>query len=362
MEAIAPRREQLPAKPEELHKWLLIGKQVLKAQKAKLRAIQDAETAQTAKDAALADTQDMAEILLDAEVRFGEVLAAIDKRPSRRSSRQGTSLRALPDGVTKKESHEAQKLKEHRDIVEHCKAQAREKGDIVTARMVSKAIKEADREEKKREKEEAAKREQGRIARAKLAKVCDIRHCSMEDLLLQVKPDCIITDPPYPEEFVYLYGELARLSQSVGLVAAMCGQSYLPEVLALMTSHLRYRWTLAYLTPGGQAVQQWPCKVNTFWKPVLLFGSAVDWIGDVCRSDVNDNDKQHHDWGQSESGMADLVERLSEPGQLVCDPFCGGGTTAVVCLRLGRRFVGCDIDSECVETAWRRCEVEHGCL
>jgi len=134
----------------------------------------------------------------------------------------------------------------------------------------------------------------------------------------------------------------------------MSGQTYLPEVMRRLCEHLHYRWTLAYLTPGGQAVQQWKAKVNTAWKPVLLFGEAVEWFGDVAVSKPNDNDKRFHDWGQSESGMADLVERLSKPGQLVCDPFLGGGTTAVVALALGRRFVGCDISSRNVEKAKAR--------
>lgn len=74
-------------------------------------------------------------------------------------------------------------------------------------------------------------------------------------------------------------------------------------------------------------------------------------MGDVVSGDVNDNDKRFHHWGQSESGMAALVERLTLPGQLVCDPFLGAGTTAVACLTRGRRFIGCDIDGSCVETA-----------
>ena len=194
------------------------------------------------------------------------------------------------------------------------------------------------------------------VAGLDLTEVCDIRHCSMDKLFASgVRPDCVITDPPYPKEFIGLYGQLAELTKDVPLVAVMCGQSYLPEILASMVRHLRYRWTLAYLTPGGQAVQVWHAEVNTSWKPVLLFGKASGWIGDVARSAVNDNDKRFHDWGQSESGMADLVERLSSPGQLVCDPFVGGGTTAVVSLKLGRRFVGCDTDAAAVETSRRRC-------
>jgi DNA modification methylase len=86
----------------------------------------------------------------------------------------------------------------------------------------------------------------------------------------------------------------------------------------------------------------------------LLFGKAIEWIGDVTRSDVNDNDKDHHHWGQSESGMADLVNRLTKPGQLVCDPFVGGGTTALMALALNRRFIGCDVDKAAVRETLTR--------
>lgn len=193
--------------------------------------------------------------------------------------------------------------------------------------------------------------------RNSIESVCDIRVCSCSDLFRSgIKPDAVITDPPYPKEFLHVFTELAEGCKLTGvaLVAVMSGQSYLPEVMARLCEHMRYRWTLAYLTPGGQAVQQWQAKVNTAWKPVLLFGDSMEWFGDVAASKPNDNDKRFHGWGQSESGIADLIERLTKPGQLVCDPFLGGGTTAVVSLALGRRFVGCDIDLAYVETAKAR--------
>jgi hypothetical protein len=192
--------------------------------------------------------------------------------------------------------------------------------------------------------------------------------------------DAIITDPPYPAKFLELFGRTparvdpdtmigrynefegdglaeiaARILKPGGICAVMVGQSYLPEIVARLSGSLTYHWTISYLTLGGQAVQLWDRKVNTFWKPVLVFTKgayAGDWFGDVTRSDVND--KQHHYWGQSESGMADLIDRLTKPGQLICDPFLGGGTTAVVAHALGRRFVGCDIDETCVETTTAR--------
>jgi site-specific DNA-methyltransferase (adenine-specific) len=167
--------------------------------------------------------------------------------------------------------------------------------------------------------------------------------------------DWVITDPPYPKDYIAVYGELAdfaaRTLRPGGSLLAMVGQSYLPEIMAALGAGLRYHWTLAYLTPGGQSVQLWERKVNTFWKPVLWFVKGDykgDWIGDVCRSDPNDNDKRFHEWGQSESGMADIIHRFTYPGQTICDPFVGGGTTGVVAVKTGRLFVGIDSDRNAI--------------
>jgi site-specific DNA-methyltransferase (adenine-specific) len=183
----------------------------------------------------------------------------------------------------------------------------------------------------------------------------------MADRLAPGSVDCIVTDPPYPRQFLPVYADLARTAAHVlkpgGSCLVMVGQSYLPEIIAAMTPHLRYHWTVAYLTPGGQATQLWDRKVNTFWKPVLWFVNgdhAGDWVGDVVRSSPNDNDKRFHHWGQSESGMADLLRRFTAAGQTILDPFLGGGTTGVVALDLGRMFVGADIDGKAVETAQAR--------
>ena len=169
--------------------------------------------------------------------------------------------------------------------------------------------------------------------------------------------DVIITDPPYPQEYLYLYEVLAkhaeRLLKPNGLLLAMAGQSYLPAIFDMMKPYLAYQWVISYLTPGGQSPQLWQRKVNSFWKPVLWFVNGDytgPWVGDVAKSAVNDNDKRFHEWGQSESGFADLVERFSKQGDLILDPFCGGGTTGFVALKLNRRFIGVDIDPANIET------------
>lgn len=99
--------------------------------------------------------------------------------------------------------------------------------------------------------------------------------------------DWIITDPPYPKEFLPVYDDLGRAVAHAlkpgGSLRCMIGQSYLPEIVAVLAKHLTYHWTIAYLTPGGQAAQLFPRKVNTFWKPVLWFVKGDytrdQWIG-----------------------------------------------------------------------------------
>ena len=53
-----------------------------------------------------------------------------------------------------------------------------------------------------------------------------------------------------------------------------------------------------------------------------------------------------------------LLERIvlacSKRGDLVLDPFMGSGTTGVVAMRMGRRFIGIDFDSEYYDIALRR--------
>jgi len=172
----------------------------------------------------------------------------------------------------------------------------------------------------------------------------------------------IITDPPYSKEYIHLYELLAkeakRLLRPGGSLLAMAGQSYIPLILDLMTPHLHYHWMISYDTPGGQSPQLWTKKVNSFWKPVLWFVKGEydgKWHGDKIKSNVNDNDKRFHKWGQSESGIGKLVSEFAIGKDAnVLDPFVGGGTTAVVCYRLKIPFTGVDIKQEEIDITKRR--------
>jgi DNA modification methylase len=52
--------------------------------------------------------------------------------------------------------------------------------------------------------------------------------------------------------------------------------------------------------------------------------------------------------------MERIIKASSNPGDLVFDPFCGSGTVPVVCHRLNRRFVACEINPDYCKIAEQR--------
>ena len=49
-----------------------------------------------------------------------------------------------------------------------------------------------------------------------------------------------------------------------------------------------------------------------------------------------------------------LIERLTNDGDVVLDPFMGSGTTGVACQNLNRDFIGCELDEEYFLMAQKR--------
>ena len=51
-----------------------------------------------------------------------------------------------------------------------------------------------------------------------------------------------------------------------------------------------------------------------------------------------------------------LVGACCQPGGMVIDPFCGSGTTLAAAAKLGRRFIGIDMNPDAVRISRERCE------
>ena len=52
----------------------------------------------------------------------------------------------------------------------------------------------------------------------------------------------------------------------------------------------------------------------------------------------------------------ELIQSFSDHGQTILDPFMGSGTTGVACVKLGRKFIGIELDERYFDIACRRIE------
>ncbi len=171
--------------------------------------------------------------------------------------------------------------------------------------------------------------------------------------------DLIFTDPPYLAEFLPLYGWLAQAGARVlkpgGFVLAMAGGLYADQIMAMMSEHLTYYWTFHVWLSGSTTGKVHPGgnhkPIITRVKPVYAFvrewGSPRTVLYDPFEGDGND--KRFHHWGQDMKSARYYIDCFSQPGDLVFDPFVGGGTTAVVCKALQRRWLAFDADPAAVE-------------
>ena len=170
--------------------------------------------------------------------------------------------------------------------------------------------------------------------------------------------DLILTDPPYAQ--VDLYEKLAELAAAKLKPGRLClaysGQLHLAAVMEAMSQHLSYWWTFAIEFAGSHCAIH-PRKIQNKWKPILAFCKppvrpAPEWLSDHLAG--GGRDKKYHDWGQDESEAEYVINRLTRAGDLIVDPFCGGGAIPAACKSLGRRWLAAEIDKTTALIARRR--------
>lgn len=164
--------------------------------------------------------------------------------------------------------------------------------------------------------------------------------------------DLIFTDPPYAKKYLECYQWLAweasRVLKSNGFVFAMAGGNYLDKIYAMFAnSSLNYFWEFHHKS-NGDAPYIWPKFIIAKTKSILCYckGDGLPRIKSVLSiyDGVTIKSKQWHEWGQDIESARYYIDCFSRKGDLVCDPFIGGGTTAIACMALQRRFVGFDLD------------------
>ncbi len=228
------------------------------------------------------------------------------------------------------------------------------------------AKKSAKRAKNEREKAEA------RAARPPLvgtgAPSVEIHHCEVADFHRHVgerSVDLICTDPPYAKEHLPLFSELGRFAKyalkPTGLLVSYLGNYHEPEARRLIMEHVPWWWQLVALHRQKEGAHGKGFSLDH--KPIGVFGTPGEEFAKTQRPSViggGGGDKEHHEWGQPIDEALHIIEMLTEPGDLVADPFVGGGTTAAAAKRLGRRCVAGEKDWDTYQDALERVRDEPG--
>ncbi|MFA9204899.1 MAG: site-specific DNA-methyltransferase [Bacteroidia bacterium] len=167
--------------------------------------------------------------------------------------------------------------------------------------------------------------------------------------------DAVVTDPPYGVEFkneawdkeipeiaIALPAMFNRVAIVMGTTAAW---QFPPP-----------KWVACWARPASSSRS----KVGGFshWSPILLYGDvkmAVDFRSWHAIAHSYPPGFGHPS-PKPECVMVWLVEELTAKGETILDPFMGSGTTGVACARLGRRFIGIEIEEKYFNIACKRIE------
>jgi hypothetical protein len=182
----------------------------------------------------------------------------------------------------------------------------------------------------------------------------DIRRGDFREVLADLPDhsvDIILTDPPYPQEYLPLWDDLgafaARVLKPTGVLLAYSGQLHLPQVLTMLTKHLRWWWMCAiqhtgasgYIVAGGR-------RIMNQWKPLLILTPYNAPPLQVQFHDLIEGggrQKELHNWEQSTDEAVRVLQTFGHPDALVVDPFAGSGSFGRAAQQAGMRFIGAEI-------------------
>jgi site-specific DNA-methyltransferase (adenine-specific) len=281
-------------------------------------------------------------IVAEAAMREGDLTPKRKTDPRGASELMATRLEVAPPY----ERSRLRLLSAQRDAVRSALADLAPRGEATMTALV-RAAREHQAKERYQERRATWDAQANSAGEAWEVRLGDFR-----DALADVAPgsvDAIVTDPPYADEYLPLWGDLAAFAAEKlrpgAPLFAWSGQYRLPEVLAHLTGWLRYQWTLCLLLPGANSRFRTTNMLQGY-KPIVVCTAGAwgphDWYSDVVVSPSQDQDL--FEWQQNWDPAAELMARYVPEGGLVVDPFAGVGSFGVAALSAGRRFLGAELD------------------
>lgn len=196
------------------------------------------------------------------------------------------------------------------------------------------------------------------------------------------KVDAVVTDPPYGigfkyeshiddaesyPDFVWPIIEAAEeILADGGPIFVWQSQKWVPRFPELFPRP----WRL--FIAAKTFVQMLPSPMQHSYDPVVVWWKhgARPWSAATANRDFHitnnapvvatpENLERGHPCPRPVSQVRHVIEQWCKPDSLVLDPFMGSGTTGVACVKLGRRFIGIEIEPKYFDIACRRIEAAY---
>jgi len=186
--------------------------------------------------------------------------------------------------------------------------------------------------------------------------------------------EAVITDPPYGIGIgrngrIGGNGRITKVKQYIPVKWDDIGltNNQLSEIRRISKNQVIFGFEHLYEILGkcGSAIV-WDKKCKNGWddsfsdaeiawtsykRPTKVFRHL--WMGALRGSEIT-SDARQHPTQKPIILMKWIIEKYTNPGDIVLDPFMGSGTTGIACVQTGRNFIGCEISEEYFKIAERR--------
>lgn len=395
----------LPSKLEDLAQFVLIGRDKLAMVRAGIKALDKLDMAKEVREQKKEEAQMLAEALMDAEVRIGDILLAMPKASGKhenrgnqynsgRSSTAATSStleQTLPIqtkeeavkqlGFDKFQVSRFQTLAQHKDIVEQVKQEARVNDDLATRTAVLVAVR-AKQVEVKKENYETKKTEFEKPIIPERSSQQIIQGDSRLELgnLESRSIDLLLTDPPYGMDFKSGWNDKDKIANDkIGNTITLlddvlfeCARvlkddahfyifgniKYITEVKPIIEKHLKLKQVLIW---DREVIGMGDLKAygNSF--DIVYFGYNKTYKElngtrerDILRFNRIDPGKNIHPTEKPISILQYMIKKSSNEDDIILDPFAGGGSTLIASKNLNRNAIGIELEENYVDLILER--------
>lgn len=192
--------------------------------------------------------------------------------------------------------------------------------------------------------------------------------------------DAIVTDPPYNVGKDFGSGKEADRRPDyvewLNLVWIECGRIAKEGGFLIYTNRIKYLpigmnpplpWRLFHIAVWHKPLALAGCwyGIAPHWEPIFILVKGKPWrafrgpdvLADVLSHNVVIDGNGNHPTVKPTALYQQLIDFASLPGEIICDPFLGSGTTAVAARMLGRRCIGIDVSERYIAQAIKRLEL-----